>query len=246
MTKEEMIAALKASKLQESNAVDVKNADDTLQNIETKEVETAPKADGVKGLDSELPTQKDIEKEVAASEGPIVPACEKCGVSKNGGDSDLMEPGKVEAERKKEDNGMKDVINVSDRKVEEATEVHNELLAQLQEMTTREDGYKAKIKEITSLCEKALKAQAEELTKEHAKEMKKVFENVIKEGEKMEKELTEAATKNAKLYKTAQRLYESSSKLNKVLLEAVKKSVPEKKMTRYTTAALRAVESLRK
>jgi len=245
MTKEEMIAALKASKLQESNAVNVKDADDTLQNIETKEVKEAPKADGIQGLDSELPTQKDIEKEVAKDEGPIVPA-DKDGVSKNGGECDKMEDGKIEAERKKEDNGMKDVINVSDRKVEEAAEVHNELLGQLQEASAREEGYKAKIKEITELCEKALKAQAEDLTKEHAKEMKKVFENVVQEGEKMEKELAEAATKNEKMYKTAQRLYESSAKLNKVLLEAVKKSVPEKKMTRYTTAALRAVESLRK
>ena len=60
MTKEEMIAALKASKLQESNAVNVKDAEDTLQNIETKEVQDAKKADGITGLDSELPTQKEV------------------------------------------------------------------------------------------------------------------------------------------------------------------------------------------
>ena len=104
----------------------------------------------------------------------------------------------------------------------------------------------AKINEINALCEKALKAQAEQLTKNHAAEMNKVFESVIAEGEKMEKELAEAATKNAKMYKTAQKLYESSAKLNSILLEAVRKSAPEKKMTRYATAALRAVESLRK
>lgn len=68
MTKEEMIKALK-----ESNALNVKNAEDTLQNIETKEVKEAPKAEGIQGLDSELPTQKEIEKEVAKDEGPIVP-----------------------------------------------------------------------------------------------------------------------------------------------------------------------------
>ena len=122
---------MKASKLQESNATNVKKAEDTLQNIETKEVKDAPKADGVKGLDSELPTQKAVEKEVAKDEGPMIPV-DKDGVSKNGGESDKMEDGKVEAEKKKEDNGMKDVINVSDRNVEEAAEVHNELLAQLQ------------------------------------------------------------------------------------------------------------------
>jgi len=245
MTKEEMIAALKASKLQEANAVDVKKAEDTVQNIEAKEVKEAPAAEGIQGLDSELPTQKEVEKEVAQSEGPMVPA-DKDGVSKNGGECDKMEQGKVEAERKKEDNGMKDVINVSDRKVEEAAEVHNELLAQLQEASTREANYKEKIKQITALCEKALKAQEEDLTKQHAKEMNKVFESVIAEGEKMEKELNEAINKNKAMYKTAQRLYESSAKLNGVLLEAVKKNMPEKKMVRYVTPARRACETIAK
>lgn len=245
MTKEEMIAALKASKLQESNATNVKKAEDTLQNIEAKEVKEAPKADGIKGLDSELPTQKEVEKEVAKNEGPIVPA-DKDGVSKNGGECDKMEDGKVEAEKKKEDNGMKDVINVSDRKVEEAAEVHNELLAQLKEASAREDAYKAKIESINALCKRALKAQAEQLTKNHANEMNKVFESVIAEGEQMEKALTEAAAKNAKMYKTAQKLYESSAKLNGVLLEAVRKSIPAKKMTRYMTPQRRAALSVSK
>ena len=64
-------------------------------------------------------------------------------------------------EKKREDNGMKDVINVSSRKVEEATEVNNELLDQLKEAAEREEKYKNKINEITALCEKALKNQYE-------------------------------------------------------------------------------------
>lgn len=242
MTKEEMIKALK-----ESNALNVKNANDTLQNIETKEVK-APisKAEGLTGLDSELPTQKDVEKEVNKAEAPLVPA-DKDGVSKDGGDCDkLMSKDGVEAERKKQDNGMKDVINVSSRKVDEASEVNNELLAQLQEAALREEKYKAKISEINSLCEKALSLREEQLTKEHAKQMNAVFESVIAEAEKIEKEMTEAAVKNEKMYKTAQKLYENSSKLNKILLEAVKKAQPEKVMTHYMTAAARAMKSLNK
>lgn len=239
MTKEEMLAALK-----EAAVLNVKKAEDTVDNIDAKEVKTpVEKADGVKGLDSELPTQKEVEKVVNADEGPMV-AVDKDGVSKNGGESDLMEPGKVEAERKKEDNGMKDVINVSDRKIEENAEVSNELLAQLKEASDREAGYKAKIAEITALCEKALKVQQEELTKEHANEMRRVFEAVIAEGEKLEGSLIADAAKNEKMYKTAQRMYEGSSKLNKILLEAVKRAQPKREMTRYMTAGKRALASL--
>lgn len=240
MTKEELLKALRES------AENVKKAEDTVANIETKVVDApVAKADGVEGLDSELPTQKDVEKAVDAACDPLVPA-DKDGVSKNGGEDDRMEAGKVEAERKHEDNAAKDVINVSTRKVEEAAEVNEELLKQLREAAEREEAYKEKIAKITDLCENALKAQEAELTRDHAAEMHRVFEAVIAEGEKMEKELTESAAKNEKLYKAAKKMYESSHKLNKILLEAVKKAVPERKMTRYSTPAHRAVASLRK
>ena len=196
-------------------------------------------------MDSELPTQKEVEKYVAKDEGPMIPV-DKDGVSKNGGDDDRMEADKVEAEKKKEDNSMKDVINVSSRKVEESAEVNNELLSQLQEAAIREEQYKAKIAKINGLCEKALKTQAESITKEHAKEVYKIFESVIAEGEKFEKELKESAAKNKKLYMTAKKLYEGSNKLNKILLEAVKKAQPERKMTRYSTPAYRVAMSASK
>lgn len=51
-------------------------------------------------MDSELPTQKEVEKYVAKDEGPMIPV-DKDGVSKNGGDDDRMEADKVEAEKKK-------------------------------------------------------------------------------------------------------------------------------------------------
>ena len=95
MTKEELIRLINES------AENITNADQTVKNIETKEVKDVKPAEGITHLNSELPTQKDIEKEVNAAEDPIVPA-DKDGISKNGGDSNLLEPEKVEAETETE------------------------------------------------------------------------------------------------------------------------------------------------
>jgi len=222
---------------------EVKNAEDTLSNIETKVVDDVKAAEGMPH--EELPTQAAIEKEVAKDEGPIVPA-DKDGVSKNGGECDCLDNDKIEAERKKEDNAMKDVINVASRKVEENSEVNNELLAQLQESSANIEALKKKVKDLTAICESALLDQEKDLTKRHAEEMKKVFNAVIAEGVKFEKSLTESVAKNEKMYKKAQKMYESSAKLNRILLEAVKKSQPEKKMVRYQTAAARALSNYKK
>lgn len=233
----------KAELLRMLSESEVKNAKDTLSNIETKVVDDVKPAEGMPN--KELPTQAAIEKEVAKDEGPMIPV-DADGVSKNGGESDDLEPGKIEAERKKEDNGMKDIINVSTRKVEENAEVNNELLSQLQEAAAREEALKVKLQKVQALCEEAIKTQQADLTKAHAEEMKKVFTAVITEGKKFEAMLSESSAKNEKLYKKAQKMYESSAKLNKILLEAVKKNQPEKKMVRYQTAAARALASLKK
>lgn len=242
MTKAEAIAKIKES-MKESNVLNVTNAEQTVANIEGKEVENVKAAEGMPK--SELPTQKDVEKVVANAEPTLVSA-DKDGVSKNGGEKDVMDNEKIEAERKKEDNAMKDVINVADRKVEENSEVQAELLKQLEEATAREESYKAKVAEINSLCEEALKVQREELIKSHSQEMEAFFEAIIAKGEVFEKELTEAAEKNEKAYKSAKKLYESSLKMNKMLLEAVKKAQPARNMTRYMTPAARAMASLNK
>lgn len=236
MTKEEMLRILKEN-------AEVKKAEDTIANIDAKVVTDVKAAEGMPS--EELPTQKEVEKEVAKDEGPMIPV-DKDGVSKDGGECDCINGDCIEKERKREDNGMKDVINVSSRKVEEANEINNELLKQLQEAAEREESYKSKITKINTLCEKALKAQAESLTKQHAKEVHKIFESVIAEGEKLEAELTESAEKNKKMYNVAKKLYESSNKLNKVLLEAVKATRPEKKMVRVSTPAYRAIHSMSK
>ena len=236
MTKEEFLRLMNESE-------NITNAEQTVKNIETKVVDDVKPAEN--GLDSELPTQKGVEKMVNTAEAPLVDA-DKDGVSKNGGESDALEAGKVEAEAKKENNGMKDVINVSSRKVEENAEVNNELLAQLKEATAREESYKQKLDNMQKLCEEALDKQFKEVTAKQADEMKKIFEAVIAEGSKFEKELEAASAKNEKMYKTAQKMYENASKLNKILIEAVKAAQPAKKMVRYQTAVARTLESLKK
>lgn len=241
MTKAEAIAKIKES-MKESNVLNVTDAEQTVANIDAKPVEDVKAAEGMPH--EELPTQAGVEKAVAAAEPTLVPA-DKDGVSKNGGEEELSATA-IEAERKKEDNAMKDVINVADRKVEENAEVQAELLKQLEEATARDAENKAKIAEINALCEEALKVQREELIKSHSQEMEAFFEAIIAKGEAFEKELTESAEKNEKAYKSAKKLYESSLKMNKMLLEAVKKAQPARNMTRYVTPARRALESVSK
>lgn len=240
MTKAEAIAKIKES--MKENVLNVTDAEQTVANIDAKPVEDVKAAEGMPH--EELPTQAGVEKAVAAAEPTLVPA-DKDGVSKNGGEEELSATA-IEAERKKEDNAMKDVINVADRKVEENAEVQAELLKQLEEATARDAENKAKIAEINALCEEALKVQREELIKSHSQEMEAFFEAIIAKGEAFEKELTESAEKNEKAYKSAKKLYESSLKMNKMLLEAVKKAQPARNMTRYVTPARRALESVSK
>ena len=240
MTKAEAIAKIKESMKESEN---ITNAEQTLANIDAKPVEDVKAAEGMPA--AEPVNDKEIKSTVDSAEPTLVPA-DKDGVSKNGGECDCIDNEKIEAERKKEDNAMKDVINVADRRVEESAEAQAELLKQLKEASERENTYKAKIVEINNLCEEALRVQKEALIKSHSEEMEKFFEAIIVKGEAFEKELTEAAEKNEKSYKSAKKLYESSLKMNKMLLEAVKKSQPARVMTRYVTPARRALESFNK
>ena len=243
MTKAEILAQIADIKAKQNlSEAEVKKAEDTIDNIKTP-VTDAPiaPAEGAPVEPKDLPTQKDVEKEVAKAEGPIVPA-DKDGVSKNGGEEDLTDT-TVETEKKKEDNKMKDAINVADRKVEESEQVNSELLKKVEESAKREEELKAKMAEITDLCEAALLVQADNLTKEHATEMSKIFESVIKKGEAIEKKLNASIAENKKLYESAKAHYASSSKLNKILLEAVKNAQPKKELTRYATFARRASEA---
>lgn len=240
MTKAEALAKIKEA--MKENVLNVTDAEQTVANIEGKEVDDVKAAEGMPA--AEPVNASEVEKYTNSAEPTLVPADED-GVSKNGGEKDVIDNEKIEAERKKEDNAMKDVINVADRKVEENAEVQAELLKQLEEATAREAEYKAKIAEITSLCEEALEAQRKELTESHSKEVEAFFESIIAKGEAFEKELTEAAEKNEKAYKSAKKLYESSLRMNKMLLEAVKKAQPARNMVRYMTPAKRALSTIK-
>ena len=155
MTKAEILAKVSELKAKQNlSEAEVKKAEDTIANIETPVTDAPIKpAENAPAEPKDLPTQKDVEKAVANAEDPIVPA-DKDGVSKNGGECDqLMTADGIEAEKKKEDKKIKDAINVGERKVEESEEVKDELLKQLEESSKREEELKAKIAEITKLCE---------------------------------------------------------------------------------------------
>jgi hypothetical protein len=244
MTKAELLAKVASVRAKQNlSEAEIKNAEDTIANIETPVTDAPIKpAENVPAEPKDLPTQKDVEKAVADAEGPIVPA-DKDGISKNGGeDEGRMDGDGIEVSKAKEDNKMKDAINVADRKVQESEQVKDELLRKVEESAAREEELVAKINEITTLCEAALLVQADNLTKEHATEMAKIFESVIAKGEAIENKLNASIVENKKLYESAKAHYASASKLNKILLEAVKKAQPERKLTRYTTFARRASE----
>ncbi len=230
MTKQEMLARLKVEAA----------SDDSVKNIVSAEKDNSKADEQIAKLDTELPTAAAIDAIVADADATIVPA-DADGISKNGGEMEMVD---APAERKKQDNAAKDVINVADRKAEESSEVQEELLAQLKEAAEREESYKAKIVEMKLLCQEAIVAQREKMVSENSKTTKEFFEAIVAKGEAMEKELTEAAEKNHKAFKTAKKLHEGSSKMCKILMEALKSAQPQKAFTRYTTPTRRALEAI--
>lgn len=235
MTKQEFL------KLKEGAILNVTNATQTEENIDMKAVDNVKPNEDAPALE-EQPSEKAIDKLVQNAEDPIVPA-DKDGVSKNGGESDLADPKVFDHDKKVEDGMLKDVVNVSSRKIEEATDAQAELLKQIQERDNALAEAKNKIVEINKLCEAALVAQREELIKEHSEQMKEFIDKIIAKGEEMENELTEAVVKNEKAYNDTKKLYEASVKLAKKLVEAVRAAQPQKNMKRHMTATRRAIEA---
>lgn len=227
------------ARLKQEAVLNVTNAEQTLANVEVKEVEDVKKAE-LPELEVHGEGAKDVAKAVADAEGPMIPVDAE-GQSKNGGECpELVQPGALQKEREKQDRAMKDVENVASRKVEESMDAQAELLAQIQERDAMLEESKKKIVELNRLCTEALAAQRQQLAERHGKEMEIFFEQVIAQGEAMEKELTAAAEKSAKIAESTKKQYESSLKLTKKLVEAVKAAQPKKEMTRYMTAAARA------
>lgn len=220
MTKQEFIEKLKAMK----EAAEVKRAEDTTPDV--KVVDDVKSAEGMPS--SELPTQKEIEKEVNAAVEPVV-AADKDGISKNGGEEELTDTS-IETEKKKEDNAAKDAINVTSRTYEEQVEVNNELVRKLAESEETIKSLQEKVAKINSVAKEALASQKEQITEAFANKLTAVLEKISEEGTKMEESLKAEAEKATKSLSLAESFGKSSLKLNNILIKALRESKPAKKL----------------
>lgn len=224
MTKQEFLEAFKAKKAALAEAEAVKKAEDT--NPDTKAVKDVKAAEGMPS--SELPTQKDVEKEVAAAVDPVVDA-DKDGVSKNGGEATMSDES-VEAERKKEDNAAKDAINVSERTYEEQVEVNNELLAKLEEAKEQNAKLAKEVALIKESATAALQEREKLIASKFEERMVDILEDIRVHGTKIEEALKNEAAKANKTLALAESFSKASLKLNNILLNQLKSNKAEKKM----------------
>jgi len=224
MTKQEFLEAFKAKRAALAEAEAVKKAEDTIP--EVKVVDDVKAAEGMPN--SELPTQKEVEKDVAAAVDPVVPADED-GVSKNGGEATMSDES-VEAERKKEDKSAKDAINVSERTYEEQVEVNNELLAKLQEANEQNAKLAKEVTLIKESATAALKEREQVIASKFENRMVEILEDIRVRGTQIEESLKAEAVKAQKTLALAESFSKSSLKLNNILLNQLKANQAEKKM----------------
>lgn len=224
MTKQEFLEAFKKKRAALAEAEEVKKAEDT--NPDTKAVEDVKPAEGMPS--SELPTQKEVEKEVNAAVDPVVDA-DKDGVSKNGGEAELTDTS-VETEKKKEDKSAKDAINVSERTYEEQVEVNNELLAKLQEAKEQNAKLAKEVALIKESATAALKDREKMIATKFEERMVDILEDIRVHGTKIEESLKAEAAKAKKTLALAESFSKASLKLNNILLNQLKSNQAEKKM----------------
>lgn len=217
MTKQEFLAKLQENK-------EVKKAEDTI--VPATVVDEVKPAEGIKV--EETPVQAEIEKEVAAAVEPVVDADAE-GVSENGGEAELTDDS-VEAERKKEDNAAKDVINVTDRTYEEQVEVNNELVRKLAESEEKIASLTEQVAKINAMTKDALQTQKEQITEAFAKKLTAVLEQISAEGTALEESLQAEANKAKASLALAEAYGKASLKLNNILIKRMKESRVEKKM----------------
>ncbi len=234
MTKAEALAKIKEA--MKENVLNVTNAEQTVANIEGKEVDDVKAAEGMPA--AEPVNASEVEKYTNSAEPTLVPADED-GVSKNGGEKDVIDNEKIEAERKKEDNAMKDVINVTDRTYEENKEVQNELVAQLQEAVEKNEKLKVEMKNIQDVCKAALEAQKSQYVEYSTKKVEALIESIVKIGESMEAELNAEIERGKKNLVRVEATLKASNKLNNILREGLLASREPKKMVRYESVMKR-------
>lgn len=220
MTKQEFIEKLKTMK----EAAEVKKAEDTTPDV--KVVEDVKHAEGMP--DEVAPTQAEVEKLVDDAVAPVVPVDAE-GISKNVGEVEVSQE-TIAAERKKEDNAAKDVINVTDRTYTEQVEVNNELVKKLAESEEALKVMQEKVAKVNAVAKEALVAQREKITEAFAQKLTSVLEKISEEGTKLEESLRAEADKATKSLALAENYGKASLKLNNILIKALKESAPAKKL----------------
>lgn len=235
MTKQELIQKIREKK----EAVDATAKDNfTLSNIEGKEVKDTKPAEGVEHTEeNKAGDASEVAKEVAAAVDPVVPADSE-GISKNGGEKELDDK-TIENEKKKEDNAMQDVINVTDRTYEENTEVQNELVSQLKEAVAANEKLKKEMVTIQEVCKAALRIQKEKYVEYSATKTADLIESIVKIGENMEKDLCNEIERGKKNVSRLESTLKASNKLNNILREGLLATRAPKKMVRYESVMKR-------
>lgn len=244
MTLEQIKALVESAKAKKAVAEEVTNAEQTVANIEAKVVTDAKPADGVAHAEeNKAGDAEEVAKEVEAAVEPVVDA-DKDGVSKNGGEADLMEPGKIEADRKKEDNKMKDVINVTGRTYEESVAVEQELKAQLESSSKEIAALKEQISKVNKVVKAALDVQTERYTEAVAERVTKLLNQIREEGLAIEESLVKEAEAAKKNCAKAESFAKTSLRLNKILREGLLSMKAPKKFVVYESSTRKMLKDL--
>lgn len=244
MTLEQIKALVESAKAKKAVAEEVTNAEQTVANIEAKVVTDAKPADGVAHAEeNKAGDAGKVAKEVEAAVEPVVDA-DKDGVSKNGGEADLMEPGKIEADRKKEDNKMKDVINVTGRTYEESVAVEQELKAQLESSSKEIAALKEQISKVNKVVKAALDVQTERYTEAVAERVTKLLNQIREEGLAIEESLVKEAEAAKKNCAKAESFAKTSLRLNKILREGLLSMKAPKKFVVYESSTRKMLKDL--
>ncbi len=229
MKKQELVDLLRAKK----EAAEFKD-NESLKNIETKEVKDVEDVKSADVTVEALPTEKEVEKAVEGAVDPVVPADAE-GVSKNGGEKEMDEES-IEKANDKAKNAIQDVVNVTERAQAEQTEVQKELLAKLEESVKANEKLKEEMNNIQKVCKAALQAQKEQCQKEAAAQTEELIEHIIQIGENMEKTLTEEVEESKKNLAKAESVLKHSNRLCNILREGLLATKTERKMVRYESA----------
>lgn len=244
MTLEQIKELVESAKAKKAVAEEVTNAEQTVDNIKTKVVDDTKPAEGITHTeDNKAGDAAEVAKEVEAAVDPVVDA-DKDGVSKNGGEDDHMEAGKIEADRKKEDNKMKDVINVTGRTYEESVAVEQELKAQLESSSKEVAALKEQIAKVNKVVKAALEVQQERYTEAVAERVTKLLNQIREEGLAIEESLVKEAEAAKKNCAKAESFAKTSLRLSNILREGLLSMKAPKKFVTFESSTRKMLKDL--